>query len=85
MINQSMNTDPVKPITTFAEVLAASGPHDQCEVYSDAPNPGPDDRLTWRVRLPGRGVYMGRADKYTDEHGVEFLAMADPDRFVPEQ
>jgi hypothetical protein len=77
-------TIPMKPDMTFEQLLEASGPRDQCEVYSAKPNPGPDDELTWRVRLPGHGVYLGRADKYTDEHGEEFLAMADPHTFVPE-
>jgi hypothetical protein len=68
----------MKPIMTFAEILEASGPRDKCEVYSAVPNPGPDDELIWRVRLPGHGMYMGLADR--DESGN--LLIADPHMFI---
>jgi hypothetical protein len=44
----------------------------------------PDAKYTWRTRVPGRGVYMGEADEYTDEDGEKYIAMADPDTFIPE-
>jgi hypothetical protein len=68
---------------TFEKLIDECPPNTVCEVYS-VPNPGQDDRLTWRVRVPGRGVYMGLVDKYTDEHGEAFLAMAEPAAFIPE-
>jgi hypothetical protein len=74
----------LKTKKSFKQLLDECPPGIECKVYSDLPNPGPDDELTWRVRLPGHGVYLGRADKYTDEHGEEFLAMADPHTFIPE-
>lgn len=44
----------------------------------------PDAQYTWRTRVPGRGVYMGRADEYTDENGEKYIAMDDPDTIIPE-
>lgn len=44
----------------------------------------PDAQFTWRVRVPGQGVYLGPADKYTDENGEKFFALAKPDTLIPE-
>jgi hypothetical protein len=41
-------------------------------------------RFTWRMPIPGRGVYMGPADEYTDENGKKYVHCDDPDTFVPE-
>jgi hypothetical protein len=68
-----------KPNITFGELNDLCGPGDKCEIYSDVPNPGPDDKLHWRVRVPGRGVYVGDAEK--DESNVY---LADPHTFIPE-
>ena len=43
-----------------------------------------DAQYTWRARVPGRGVYMGKADEYTDENGEKHIAMANPDTIIPE-
>jgi hypothetical protein len=42
-------------------------------------------QFTWRIRIPGRGAYMGTADEYTDENGKKQVHCANPDRFVPEE
>jgi hypothetical protein len=65
-------------IISFEELLAKCNSGEVCDVFE--PNPGPDDALTWRIRVRGRGVYMGRADK--DESGN--LLLADPHTFIPE-
>jgi len=70
----------MKPDMTFAQLLEVCGPGEKCEVYSDVPNPGPDDELTWHVRVRGHGVYMGHADK--DESGN--LLIANPHTFIAE-
>jgi hypothetical protein len=41
-------------------------------------------QFTWRLPIPGRGVYMGPANEYIDPYGKTRLRCADPDTFVPE-
>jgi hypothetical protein len=41
-------------------------------------------QFTWRLPIPGRGVYLGPADEYIDENGKKQRYCADPDTFVPE-
>ena len=44
-----------------------------------------DAQSTWRIRIPGRGAYMGTADEYIDVVNDEKQwHCADPDTFVPE-
>ncbi len=76
------------PITgiMFDQLLADSrerDPHGHVELLTALPI-HPDARYTWRVRVPGRGVYMGPADQYTDEKGEEQIALANPDTLIPE-
>jgi hypothetical protein len=43
-------------------------------------------QFTWRIRIPGRGAYMGTADEYIDVvNDKTQLHCADPDTFVPEE
>jgi hypothetical protein len=68
--------------TLMAEALSLD-PKGRVELLSALPI-HPDAQYTWRTRLPGRGVYMGEADEYTDENGEKYIAMADPDTIIPE-
>jgi hypothetical protein len=69
-----------KPNMTFAELIQACAPHTECEIDFDVPDPGYAARYFWRVRWPGRGVYMG--DAVEDERGD--LKLESPNTFVPE-
>jgi hypothetical protein len=73
---------------TFEKVIAeALGHPDGCvEILA----PLPDHFLakyTWRARIPGRGVYMGRVDEYhneNDETVQDCLVFDWADTFIPE-
>ena len=70
----------------FDQLLADAvkrDPHGPIELLTALPI-HPDAQFTWRTSVPGRGVYMGPADEYTDENGEKFIAMADPDTLIPE-
>lgn len=42
-------------------------------------------QFTWRIRIPGLGVYMGPADEYIDVvNDKTKLHCDDPDTFLPE-
>jgi hypothetical protein len=60
-------------------IMAECDPQDRIEVYSDVPNPAPDAELNWRIRVRGRGVYIGRA--HLDEKN---MGLEDPHTFIPE-
>lgn len=76
------------PITgiRFDQILVDSAERDpQARVELQTALPiHPDAQYTWRARVPGRGVYMGPADEYTDENGERHIALADPDTLIPE-
>jgi hypothetical protein len=70
----------------FDQLLADAierDPHGRIELLTALPI-HPDAQYTWRVRVPGRGVYMGPADEHTDEKGEKHMALADPDTLMPE-
>lgn len=62
---------------------AERNPHGRVEVLTALPI-HPDAQYTWRVRVPGRGVYMGPADEYTNEKGEKYISFANPDTLIPE-
>ena len=72
--------------TSLDQVMARAkelDPHGRIELLQALPiHPGA--QFTWRTRVPGQGVYMGPADKYTNEDGEEYMALADPDTLIPE-
>jgi hypothetical protein len=68
---------------SFDQVMDELSPNGRIEVWSPVPI-HPDAQFTWRGRVPGRGVYLGAADEYTDEKGEKFMTFADPDAFIPE-
>jgi hypothetical protein len=41
-------------------------------------------QFTWRLPIPGRGVYLGPADEYIDVNGKTQWHCANPHTFVPE-
>jgi hypothetical protein len=42
-------------------------------------------QYTWSARIPGRGVYMGRAYGCYGEDGEQAIAFEHPDTFIPEE
>jgi hypothetical protein len=76
------------PITgiMFDQLLADAverDPHERVELLTALPI-HPDAKYTWRLRVPGRGLYMGPADDYTDDKGEEQIALANPDTLIRE-
>lgn len=69
-------------LKTIMDEAADLDPNGKIEVYSDRPN-HPDAKLTWRIRVPGRGVYMGEAME-VDVDGEKWLALDDAHTFIPE-
>jgi hypothetical protein len=70
-------------LKTILDEAAERDPGGSVEIISDQPG-SPNAKLTWRIKMRGQGLYMGRADEYTDEKGEKFIALADPDTFIPE-
>jgi hypothetical protein len=41
-------------------------------------------KYTWRARVPGKGVYLGRVDGDDTKDGWDCLVFDHPDTFIPE-
>ena len=72
-------------VEIFDKVLneALKDPNGCVEIRSAGPNDAPW-KFTWRARVAGRGVFVGRADKCWGEDGEECIAFDHPHSLIPE-